>query len=265
MRFQQSHQPVVFVGPYEHHSNEVTWRQGLATVVEVNLAADGGVDLAHLAKLLEAPEYRDRLRIGSFSAASNVTGMRTEVQEIARLLHAHGAYACFDFAASAPYVEIDMNPPARSRRRRCVTRRGVHLAAQVPGRPRLERRAGLQRAPVRPRTAAERGRRRHGGVREPRRPGLHRRHRGARTSRYAGRAADAEGRAGARPQEPHRRGAHRGPRAGADRQGARTLVLHTSASSCSATPIRAGASASSRSTCAIRAAATCTRSSSRCC
>ena len=113
VRFQQSHQPVVFVGPYEHHSNEVTWRQGLATVVEVNLAADGGVDLAHLAKLLEAPEYRDRLRIGSFSAASNVTGMRTEVQEIARLLHAHGAYACFDFAASAPYVEIDMNPPAR--------------------------------------------------------------------------------------------------------------------------------------------------------
>ena len=113
VRFQQSHQPVVFVGPYEHHSNEVTWRQGLATVVEVNLAADGGVDLAHLAQLLEAPEYRDRLRIGSFSAASNVTGMRTEVQEIARLLHAHGAYACFDFAASAPYVEIDMNPPAR--------------------------------------------------------------------------------------------------------------------------------------------------------
>ncbi len=50
VRFQQSHQPVVFVGPYEHHSNEVTWRQGLATVVEVNLAADGGVDLAHLAQ-----------------------------------------------------------------------------------------------------------------------------------------------------------------------------------------------------------------------
>ena len=54
VRFQQSHQPVVFVGPYEHHSNEVTWRQGLATVVEVNLAADGGVDLAHLEQLLEA-------------------------------------------------------------------------------------------------------------------------------------------------------------------------------------------------------------------
>src|SRR5512134_3165355 len=110
-RFQQSHQPVVFVGPYEHHSNEVTWRQGLATVVEVNLAEDGGVDLAHLESLLQDPTYQGRMRIGSFSAASNVTGMRSPVREIARLLHAHGAYACFDYAASAPYVEIDMNPP----------------------------------------------------------------------------------------------------------------------------------------------------------
>ena len=111
-RFQQAHQPVVFVGPYEHHSNEVTWRQGLATVVEVNLTDDGGVDLVHLERLLREPEYLGRLRIGSFSAASNVTGMRSPVREIARMLHAHGAYACFDFAASAPYVDVDMNPPA---------------------------------------------------------------------------------------------------------------------------------------------------------
>ena len=109
--FQQARQPVVFVGPYEHHSNEVTWRQGLATVVEVNLAPDGGVDLAHLESLLQAPEYQGRLRIGSFSAASNVTGMRTPVHDVARLLHRHDAWACFDFAASAPYVEIDMSPP----------------------------------------------------------------------------------------------------------------------------------------------------------
>ena len=108
---QQAHQPVVFVGPYEHHSNEVSWRHGLATVVEVRLAPDGGVDLGHLEALLREPAYRNRLRIGSFSAASNVTGMRSPVPEIARLLHAHGAFACFDFAASGPYVDIDMNPP----------------------------------------------------------------------------------------------------------------------------------------------------------
>ena len=103
-------QPVVFVGPYEHHSNEISWRQGLASVVEVNLDADGGIDLVHLESLLEDPRYQGRMRIGSFSAASNVTGMRTPVREIAALLHAHDALACFDYAASAPYVEIDMNP-----------------------------------------------------------------------------------------------------------------------------------------------------------
>ncbi len=108
----EANQPVVFVGPYEHHSNEISWRESLATVVEVNLSDDGGVDLGHLEALLESPEYQGRLRIGSFSAASNVTGRRTPVHEIAALLHRHGAIACFDYAASAPYVKIDMNPPA---------------------------------------------------------------------------------------------------------------------------------------------------------
>jgi selenocysteine lyase/cysteine desulfurase len=108
----REHQPVVFVGPYEHHSNEISWREGLATVVEVNLAPDGGIDLGHLKQLLQEPAYQGRMRIGSFSAASNVSGIRSPVHEIAALLHAHDALACFDFAASAPYVEIDMNPPA---------------------------------------------------------------------------------------------------------------------------------------------------------
>lgn len=102
--------PVVFVGPYEHHSNEVTWREGVAEVVEVDLAADGGLDLDHLETLLTDERYAGRLRIGSFSAASNVTGVRTPVAEVARLLHRHDAFVCFDYAASAPYVGIDMNP-----------------------------------------------------------------------------------------------------------------------------------------------------------
>ncbi len=105
-------QPVVFVGPYEHHSNEISWREGLATVVEVRLDPAGGIDLGHLQELLQDPVYQGRMRIGSFSAASNVTGMCSPVHEIAILLHRHDAIACFDFAASAPYVEIDMNPPA---------------------------------------------------------------------------------------------------------------------------------------------------------
>jgi selenocysteine lyase/cysteine desulfurase len=101
---------VVFVGPYEHHSNEVTWREGLATVVTVDLAADGGIDLGHLESLLRDPAFRGRPLIGSFSAASNVTGMVSPVHDLARLLHRHGAIACFDYAASGPYVGIDMSP-----------------------------------------------------------------------------------------------------------------------------------------------------------
>lgn len=103
-------QPIVFIGPYEHHSNEISWRHSLATTVEVRLDASGHVDLEHLEELLVDPRYQGRLRMGSFSAASNVTGIRTNVRKVASLLHAHGAIACFDFAACAPYVEIDMNP-----------------------------------------------------------------------------------------------------------------------------------------------------------
>jgi len=106
----EQQQPVIFVGPYEHHSNEISWRESLATVVEVRMSADGGIDLDHLRELLDRSEYQDRLRIGSFSAASNVTGMRSPVHEIAKLLHSGGALAFFDYAASAPYVSIDMNP-----------------------------------------------------------------------------------------------------------------------------------------------------------
>lgn len=108
--------PVVFVGPYEHHSNEVTWRQGVAEVHEVGLSEDGGIDLAHLEALLQRPENEGRRLIGSFSAASNVTGMISPVHDIAALLHRYGAIACFDYAASSPYVKIDMCPdPAKNR------------------------------------------------------------------------------------------------------------------------------------------------------
>jgi selenocysteine lyase/cysteine desulfurase len=103
-------QPIVFIGPYEHHSNEISWRQSVAKTVEVRLEADGTIDLAHLEELLQAPEYQNRMRIGSFSAASNVTGIRTDVRKITSLLHKYGALACFDYAACAPYVAIDMNP-----------------------------------------------------------------------------------------------------------------------------------------------------------
>jgi selenocysteine lyase/cysteine desulfurase len=78
----------------------------------VQLDREGGTDLVHLESLLRDPAYQDRMRVGSFSAASNVTGIISRVHEIAALLHRYDALACFDYAASAPYVPIDMNPPS---------------------------------------------------------------------------------------------------------------------------------------------------------
>jgi selenocysteine lyase/cysteine desulfurase len=102
--------PIVFVGPYEHHSNEVSWRETVAEVVEVPLCSQGNLDLDALRGLLQDPRFAGRPKIGSFSAASNVTGLLTDTRTVARMLHKQGALAFFDFAASGPYVQIDMKP-----------------------------------------------------------------------------------------------------------------------------------------------------------
>lgn len=108
-RIPASERPVVFVGPFEHHSNELPWRETIADVVTIREDADGHVDLAQLED--ELRRYADRpLRIGAFSAASNVTGIVSNSCAIADLLHRHGALGFWDFAAAAPYVEIDMHP-----------------------------------------------------------------------------------------------------------------------------------------------------------
>lgn len=99
--------PVVFVGPYEHHSNELPWRESIADVVATPLTPCGQIDLRVLEDNLR--RYADRpLRIGSFSAASNVTGIKSDVQAVTALLKKHGALAFWDYAAAAPYVGIDM-------------------------------------------------------------------------------------------------------------------------------------------------------------
>ncbi|OMO56267.1 Aminotransferase, class V/Cysteine desulfurase [Corchorus olitorius] len=99
---------VVFVGPYEHHSNLLSWRQSLAEVVQIGLDENGLIDIEALRQKLESYKYANRPLLGSFSACSNVTGIETDTREIAKLLHEYGGFVCFDFAASGPYVEIDM-------------------------------------------------------------------------------------------------------------------------------------------------------------
>ena len=106
----------MFIGPYEHHSNELPWRESIADVVVIPADAGGHIDLVELERELERHARRP-LKIGSFSAASNVTGILSDTRALAVLLHRHGALAFFDFAAAGPYLEIDMNPKAGPTRR----------------------------------------------------------------------------------------------------------------------------------------------------
>jgi selenocysteine lyase/cysteine desulfurase len=101
--------PVVFVGPFEHHSNELPWRESIADVVVIPEDRDGHVDLAVLEAELVRHAERP-LKIGSFSAASNVTGILSNTCAIADLLHRNNALSFWDFAAAAPYVRIEMHP-----------------------------------------------------------------------------------------------------------------------------------------------------------
>jgi selenocysteine lyase/cysteine desulfurase len=107
VRIPPRERPVIFIGPFEHHSNELPWRESIADVVVIPEDADGHLDLAALEA--ELVRHADRtLKIGSFSAASNVTGIVTDTDAVSGLLHTHGALSFWDFAAAGPYVDIEM-------------------------------------------------------------------------------------------------------------------------------------------------------------
>lgn len=99
----------VLVGPYEHHSNILPWRESGANVIEIDEGPDGGPDLDLLDAVLAEQAGRGPL-IGAFSAASNVTGIVTDVVAVTRRLKAAGAKVVWDYAGGAPYLPIAMNP-----------------------------------------------------------------------------------------------------------------------------------------------------------
>lgn len=101
-------QPVVFIGPYEHHSNELPWRESCAEVVTIPLDALGHIDIVVLKEKLE--QYQNRsLKIASFSAASNVTGIISPVADITTLVHRYGFLSFWDYAAGGPYLPINVS------------------------------------------------------------------------------------------------------------------------------------------------------------
>lgn len=105
----EKERPVVFVTHMEHHSNHTSWFETMADVVQLQPDRKLLVDLNDLRTQLE--RYADRkIKIGAFTACSNVTGIETPIHDMARIMHEHGGFCFVDYAASAPYVDIDMHP-----------------------------------------------------------------------------------------------------------------------------------------------------------
>lgn len=111
----EDERPVVFVTHMEHHSNQTSWLETIADVVVIDPSDELLVDPGNLVSALE--KYKDRkVKIGSFTACSNVTGVETPYHQLAEIMHDHGGFCFVDFAASAPYVDIDMNPENKAQR-----------------------------------------------------------------------------------------------------------------------------------------------------
>jgi selenocysteine lyase/cysteine desulfurase len=109
LQIDEALRPVVFVTHMEHHSNQVSWLETIATVEIIQPDKNGNVDLAHFISLLEQYKHRKN-KIAAITACSNVTGIQTPYHQIAKLIHACGGWCFVDFAASAPYVDMDMHP-----------------------------------------------------------------------------------------------------------------------------------------------------------
>lgn len=101
----------VLIGPYEHRSNILPWRESGADIVEIGQAFGGGLCPKALDRALKDAASFDQV-IGSFSAASNVTGLLTDTDEMTRRLSDAGALAIWDYACGAPYMPIRMDGPA---------------------------------------------------------------------------------------------------------------------------------------------------------
>ncbi|CAD5112093.1 DgyrCDS1333 [Dimorphilus gyrociliatus] len=103
----------VIVGPYEHHSNILPWKEAGAKLCRAKENSDGLVDLKDLDRLLSKLSVDYKTIVASFSAASNVTGILSDTVKISEIVHEYGAYAVFDYACGAPYLKIDMNPEGK--------------------------------------------------------------------------------------------------------------------------------------------------------
>ncbi|MCH4021956.1 MAG: aminotransferase class V-fold PLP-dependent enzyme [Acetobacter sp.] len=136
--------PVVFIGPYEHHSNILPWRESGAEIIEIPEAHAGGPDLAILEAALAAVG-KESLKIGAFSAASNVTGIMTDTDKVGALLRRYGAKVIWDYAGAGPYLPISMGSGTSARKDAIVISPHKFIGGPGASGVLIVRRAAVQR------------------------------------------------------------------------------------------------------------------------
>lgn len=97
--------PLVLVSPYEHHSNEISYRAGLCEVKRIPLDEKGEIDFNALTQILS--KNRDRKIIASFSVTSNITGVLTDYKKLYLIIKAFGGIVALDAASVASHMQID--------------------------------------------------------------------------------------------------------------------------------------------------------------
>lgn len=103
-----STRPIIFIGPFEHHSNILPWREADVDFVQLGVNAEGGVDLDELRALLRRFKSRP-MRLVSLSHVSNVTGLVTAMSPVNQLVHEEGGLICWDCATACAHEAPSMN------------------------------------------------------------------------------------------------------------------------------------------------------------
>ena len=100
--------PIIFYSLYEHNSNSLSWRETQCEICVINS------EFNNLYSSLEnkLKEYKNNyIKIGSFTAVSNITGLLLDVDVISIIMHKYNGFAFFDYASGSPYLQMDMNDP----------------------------------------------------------------------------------------------------------------------------------------------------------
>jgi hypothetical protein len=100
--------PVVFMSIYEHNSNVLPWREAGAQIELIPLDEEGQLDFVKMEALLGSYKSYKSLKVCALSAGNNITGSVVDVDRAAVLCHKYGTIACFDYAAVAPYIPINV-------------------------------------------------------------------------------------------------------------------------------------------------------------